>query len=498
MSNSYPELMARIIDVGRLQSMEALLDWDQETQMPKGGAKARAEQTALIAGLAHEQLINAQTWKLLDHAQADDDDYVAQTNIRETRRNLQRASKLPTELVKKIALTSSLAKNAWIEAREKNNYSLFAPLLHELIDLKKQVADRIGYETEPYDALLDEFEPGAKTNEVEKLFAILREKTVALLAKLMDSTHKPDSSILQRRYPQADQVALCRTMAEAVGFNFNAGRADVSVHPFCTTIGGPGDVRITTRYLENFLPTALFGTLHEAGHGLYEQGLLHEHAFTPMGTAVSLGVHESQSRMWENMVGRKKEFWMFHYKNLQTLFPDALFEVSEEAFYAAINTVTPSLIRVEADELTYNLHIILRFEIERALLTDSISVKDLPAVWNEKMTQMLGVTPANDAEGCLQDIHWSMGAFGYFPTYALGNLYAAQLFEQAQQDIPDLEDCIAENDHQPLLTWLRENIHQHGQRFGADELIERVTQKPLTIEPFMNYLTEKFSAVYEI
>ena len=272
----------------------------------------------------------------------------------------------------------------------------------------------------------------------------------------------------------------------------------MSTHPFTTTVGGPTDVRFTTRYQEDFLPAGMFGTLHETGHALYEQGLPREHACTPMGTHISLGIHESQSRLWENMVGRSRAFWECHYAMVQGEFGDVLGGVPLEAFYRAINTVAPSFIRVEADELTYNLHIILRFEIERALISGELSVAEVPELWNTKFKELLGTTPPTNREGCLQDVHWSMGIFGYFPTYALGNLYAAQFFAQACQDIPDLYDQIRHDNQQPLLAWLRENIHRHGQRYRAFELIERVTGKPLSLDPFITYATEKFCAVYGV
>lgn len=496
MNDAYSHLMERVKDIGRLESIEALLDWDQETLMPTHGVDARAQQIALLAGIAHEKLIADDMRSLLDQAQIDENDYVAQTNLRETRRKVERKSKIPTKLVKEIAHSATLAKQAWADARESSDYSLFAPHLKTLIDLKKQVADCIGYEQERYDALIDEYEPGARSRDIEALFAELRAATVSLLDKLQASSNTPDASILARHYPRNLQEQLSQKMADALHFDFSSGRADVTVHPFCTTIGGAGDVRITTRYQEDFLPSAMFGTMHEVGHGLYEQGLLKEHMFTPMGEAVSLGIHESQSRMWENMVGRGRAFWNYHYHDVQKMFRESLGDVSLDTFYEAINTVSPSFIRVEADELTYNLHIVLRFEIERALFRDELDVDDIPAAWNEKMQQMLGVTPPNDREGCLQDIHWSMAGFGYFSTYALGNLYAAQFFEQANQDIPDLQERIAANDHRPLLNWLRDNIHQHGQRYRAGELVENVTGKPLTIKPFMKYVTDKFSQVY--
>ena len=495
-TDAYAKLIERVRDVGRLGSVEQLRDWDQETYMPQKGVSARAEQAALIAAIAHERLVSDETRALLDDASAPSDDYVAQTNLRETRRAFKRSVMIPTELVREIAKTSSLAKDAWSQARKASDMAGFAPFLEKLVTLKKQLAEHVGYEGEPYNALMDEFEPGANANDMAVLFATLRDATVELLERIENCTSNPDTSILKRFYPEAGQRKLSQRMAEALNFDFSAGRADVSVHPFCTTIGGGGDVRITTRYLERFLPAALFGTLHETGHALYEQGLLAEHIFTPMGEAVSLGIHESQSRMWENLVGRSREFWSFHWDELKKTFPDSLGDVSIEQYYRAINAVEPSMIRVEADEVTYNLHIILRFEIERALFDGSLAVSDVPAAWNEKMHKALGIKPATVAEGCLQDIHWSMGAFGYFPTYALGNLYASQFFDQAKLDIPDLPARIAANDHRPLLDWLRDRIHRHGQRYRAAELVERVTGKPLSIDAFIGHVTTKCTEVY--
>lgn len=498
MSQAYNQLIDRIKDVARLDSIGQLLDWDQETGMPENGVSARAEQIALVAGIGHEKFVSDETRRLLDAAQAPAGDAVAETNIREIRRRFERKAKLPTDLVKEMAHTATIAKDVWAKARKASDFAAFEPLLSKTVELKRKAAEFIGYKTEPYDALMDEFEPGAKSADIEKLFAELVQATVPLLQRITAAPKKPDASILARHFPKAQQQALSRKFAESLGYDFKAGRADVSTHPFCTTIGGPGDVRITTRYLEDFLPAAMFGTMHEVGHALYEQGLPRDHRFTPMAEAVSLGIHESQSRMWENLVGRSRPFWECHYKEVQAAFPEALGGVPLDAFCGAINTVQPSLIRVEADELTYNLHIALRFEIERGLISGTVAAKDVPGVWNEKFRKYLGLTPPSDREGCLQDIHWSMGAIGYFATYTLGNLYAAQFFEQARKDIPELDDHIRKNDHKPLLAWLRKNIHQHGQRYRAHELVQRVTGRPLTIGPFVSYVTKKFGAVYGV
>lgn len=496
-SDAYAKFLDHVRDIFRLRSVIALLDWDQETQMPKHGVRARAEQISMMSGLAHDRLVSDDTRRLMEAVKTDGH-YERETNLRETRRQYERAIRVPTRLVMDIAHTSTLAKDAWQEARQQKDFSKFAPLLGKLLDLKREQADRIGYETEAYDALLDEYEPGAKAAEIEQLFDGLQKATVSLLQRIAGAKTKPDFSILSRRFPRAAQQELSRKMAEAVNFDFSAGRQDVSAHPFCTTIGGAGDVRITTRYNERYLPSAMYGTLHECGHALYEQGLPIEHLFTPMAEAVSLGIHESQSLMWENMVGRSRAFLEHHYPTIQKMFPDALGNVSLHAFYGAINTVQPSFIRVEADEVTYNLHIVLRFGLERAMLSRKLEVRDVPSAWNERFKGLLGLTPPDDAQGCLQDIHWSMGAIGYFPTYTLGKLYAAQFFAQASKDIPDLPDRIRRNDLRALLSWLRENIHRHGQRYRAHELVQKVTGKSLTIEPFMQYVTGKCQEIYKL
>jgi len=390
-----------------------------------------------------------------------------------------------------------MARDVWAKARAESNFAMFAPHLKELLELKREVARLIGYEEEPYDALLDEYEPGAKSSDVARTFAALRGPLSAFVRQLSESKKKPDGSILHRHFPKAAQEQFGRRLAEAIGFDFKSGRIDVSTHPFCSGTS-PGDVRLTTRYQEDFFSPAIFGVLHEAGHGLYEQGLNGAHLFTPLGTAASLGIHESQSRMWENMVGRSRPFWEHFYPDCQRAFPEALTGVSLDAWVGAINNVSPSLIRVEADEVTYNLHIILRFELERAMIAGKLEVVDIPEAWNAQMKELLGITPPDDREGCLQDIHWSMAGFGYFPTYALGNLYAAQFFAAAHKAIPDLTERIRRGEFRTLLEWLRENIHRHGQRYRADELVQRVSGAPLSIEPLMAYLRGKFGPIYGV
>ncbi|HVP13629.1 MAG TPA: carboxypeptidase M32 [Phycisphaerae bacterium] len=495
MSDTYDKFINLVCEIGQLDSIAQLLDWDSETYMPGNGLHVRADQLALTAAMAHERRSSSRLGDLLSQLEQSNLDPVQAANVREIRRLHDRAVKVPAELVRRIAHAMTLAKDAWGKAREASSFPTFAPHLEELLTLKRQVADLIGYRTERYDALMDDFEPGITTAEVAAIFASLRGPLAAFVRQLTESKRQPDTSILHRHFPREAQERFSRRMAEAIGFNFNAGRIDVSKHPFCTGMG-PGDVRLTTRYYEDFFNASVFGVLHEAGHGLYEQGLDPKHVFTPAGQSVSLGVHESQSRMWENLVGRSRPFWEAFYPECQKAFPQALGSVSLDAFYGAINRVGPSLIRVEADEVTYNLHIIVRFELERAMIDGKLAVKEVPEAWNAKMRELLGVTPPNDREGCLQDIHWSMGTFGYFPTYALGNLYAAQFFEAAHRAIPDLTDRIRRGELSPLREWLRTNIHVLGSRYRAGDLVQRVTGNPLSTEPFMRYIHGKFAPIY--
>ncbi|MBI5764000.1 MAG: carboxypeptidase M32 [Planctomycetes bacterium] len=524
MNTDYDTLISLVKEANTLSSVESLLDWDSETYMPERGLVARAEQLSLMAALSHQKRTDPRIGELLGKVEAvighggqgrpphstEQSHHLTSNvqirpaqlsgltcaaNVREIRRGYDRAVKIPEDLIRKIAKASTLAKDAWGKARADNDYAAFAPHLSMLLDLKRKVADCIGYKGEPYDALLDEFEPGMTAAEVGRVFDSLRGPLSEFVKRLANAPRQPDASILHRHFPRAAQEKFGKRMAEVIGFDFKAGRLDVSKHPFCSGTS-PGDVRLTTRYYEDFFSPSVFGVLHEAGHGLYEQGLPAEHLFTPMCQATSLGIHESQSRMWENFVGRSRAFWERFFGEAQGAFPAALGDVSLDAFVGAINTVQPSLIRVEADEVTYNLHIILRFELERQLISGTLTVKDVPAAWNAKMTELLGVTPATDREGCLQDIHWSMGAFGYFPTYALGNLYAAQFFAAAGKAIPDLQGCIRRGEFLPLLTWLRENIHRHGQMHRAPDLVLRVTGAPLSIEPFLAYVKGKFGPIY--
>lgn len=497
---NYETLLQRVRDIGHAYWIEALLDWDQETYMPPRAAAVRGDQLAFIAGVHHERLTSDELSGLLAACERDgvdrNGDPAAATNVRETRRIHERARRIPKQLVEEIARTTAVAKSVWSDARKANDFARFAPHLEKIVDLKRQVAEAVGYQDDMYDALLDEFEPGAKTAEVQRVFDAVRKELVPLVQAIKDAPRKPDTKLLERDAPVAAQRDFNQWLAGAIGFNFEAGRIDVSAHPFCTGMS-PADVRLTNRYNERYLPTSIFGILHEAGHGLYEQGFVPERAGTPAGKSVSLGIHESQSRMWENLVGRSRPFWNFAYPKLQQSFP-ALTGVGVEEWYFAINAVRPSFIRVEADEVTYNLHIMVRFDLERRLLSGKLAIKDVPAAWNAAYKELLGIEPATDREGCLQDIHWSSGIFGYFPTYALGNLYAVQFFEAARKQLGDVQAQFARGEFAPLLSWLRKNIHEHGMRFNPTELVRHVTGAALTPAPYLDYLRAKFKPLYGI
>lgn len=495
---SYETFVGKVREIHTFHAIESLLDWDQETFMPRRAASHRAGQLALIAGHAHERLTSDELGRLLGQLEKDTNgaDPIRATNIRELRRQFDRAVKIPTRLVQEIARTSSLAKEVWAKARRESRFADFAPHLEQLLDLRRQVADHVGWKTEPYDALMDEFEPGAQAAEVQAVFDKVKAEVVPLVAAVKAAPRQPKRDVLTRLCPQAGQAAFNRRLATAMGFDFDAGRIDISTHPFCSG-QTPTDVRMTTRYDEHYLPMSLFGTMHETGHGLYEQGLPVEHTGTPMADAVSLGIHESQSRLWENQIGRSRPFWEHFFPILQAEFP-SMQDVTLADWHFAINTVAPSFIRVEADEVTYNLHIMLRFEIEREMLAGKLAVQDVPDRWNAAMQQYFGLTPPNDAEGCLQDIHWSMGAFGYFPTYALGNLYAAQFCDTARTAISDFDGRLRRGELLPLREWLRSNIHQHGMRYRAGELVQVVTGRPLSHQPFVDYLNAKFKPLYGV
>ncbi len=494
--NELRERVAEIVDLGQAA---AVLGWDQETMMPPKGAEYRATQQATLHGVIHERLTNARIGELLSSLEEPDVQStlseVDRAIVRVIRRDYDRATKLPESLVKDLAMATTRGVESWRRARRESRWEIFAPDLKRIVELKRREASCIGYKEHPYDALLDEFEPGATASQIGPLLNQLRNETVALLARIDQSPRRPDRTVLEQPYAIAGQKAFGELILRQMGFDFEAGREDTSAHPFTTSFG-PTDVRITTRYDENDLATALYATIHEGGHALYDQGIPPGFARNGLGESASLGIHESQSRLWENFIGRSLPFWQFALPRLIEIFPSQVDNASPETMFGAVNRVARSLIRVEADEVTYNLHIILRFELELALIANEIDVDDLPRLWNEKMRDLLGIDVPNDAVGVLQDTHWGSGLFGYFPTYSLGNLYAAQLWATIRRDVPDLDHRLSQGDFQVVLSWLRQKIHRFGRMYTPSELIQQATGEPLNPQYLIRYLNDKYRAIY--
>ena len=494
----YDQVCRHVRQTALLASIGSVLEWDERTMLPPGGGDYRAEQMALLSGLTHDRATDPQLGDWLSQLAGSplaDPESDSGVTLRRLKRQYDKKVKLPKKLVEELTRAAVLGQQAWQEARSKNDFAMFRPHLEGMIRLKQEQAESLGYRECRYDALLDEYEPDALTSEIAGRLAALRDELVPLVGEIRQSGRRADISVLAHSFPVAAQEEIGREAAARIGFDFNRGRLDVTAHPFCATLG-PGDCRITTRYHVNHFNNAFFGILHEAGHGLYEQGLPAPQFGLPLGEAVSLGIHESQSRLWENMVGRSHAFWRHFYPETKRRFPAALSDVTLDQFYAAINDVRPSLIRIEADEATYNLHIIVRFELEKALLEGQLKVADLPAAWNEAYAKYLGIEPTGPADGVLQDVHWAAGLIGYFPTYTLGNLNAAQFFAKADADLGGLSDLFAQGQFAPLLDWLRSNIHQHGQRYSADELVRHATGQPPSPRPLMAYLRAKLGPLY--
>ena len=502
MTRRFDQLVSDLREVSLMASIQSTLEWDEQVMMPPGGASHRADQKAWLARTMHARQTNPAFGEALvgaeqEHA-ADPSSGEEGALLRQARRSYDRAVKLPGSLVEELARTTAHAHHAWVDARKANEPSRFAPWLGRIIDLKKQQAACLaGPGQGTYDVLVDEFEPGETTAHLREIFGALRAPLVDLVGRVASSGRRPPVEVLAKQWPVAAQEALGREAAKALGYDFERGRLDVSVHPFSISLG-PGDSRITTRYTADRFEGAFFGVMHETGHALYEQGLPSDRWGTPLGEAVSLGVHESQSRLWENLVGRSRAFWRYFYPKAVAAFPEALAGVREEQFVAAVNAIAPSEIRVEADEATYNLHILLRFEIEQALMDGSLRPDDVPQAWNDALHAMLGVRPSSDARGCLQDVHWSGGAIGYFPTYTLGNLFSAQLFEAAKRDLGDLDGQFERGEFTPLREWLRQHVHRHGQRYTPQELLTRATGAAPSVEPLLAHLRRKAAEVYGV
>jgi carboxypeptidase Taq len=498
MNEKYTKLHELIAEVVNINHSAALLGWDQQTYMPPGGAEERGYMLATLAKLSHDKFTSDEIGSLLADLKKElpnlDPDSEEYRIIKVTTRDYEKETRVPGEFVAEFAQVTTLAQQAWMEARGKSDFSIFRPHLEKILEMGKRYVSFFPPADHPYDILLDKFEPGMKTSDVKGIFEALRPQQVELVKAIADRP-QVDDSFLHVDYDEKTMLAFSEEVATAFGYDFKRGRQDKSAHPFTQSIG-PDDVRITTRFDPKHPFALLFGTMHETGHALYEQGVGHIWSRTMIENGASLALHESQSRMWENLVGRSLPFWEHFYPRVQELFPKQLGKVKLEKFYKAINKVQPSLIRVEADEATYNLHIMLRLELEIAMIEGKVVVKDLPELWNTKMQEYLGVTPPNDAKGVLQDIHWSGGMMGYFSTYALGNLVSVQLWDRFLEINPELEDQIRKGDFSALLSWLRVKIHQYGRKYEPQELVERVTKSRIDAAPYVRYLNKKYRAIY--
>lgn len=497
----YDQFLTRWKKIAAVQAAVDVLSWDQQVMMPPKGATERADQMTALREYQHELITAdalARTLEELDAARRDGMFAGAEAaNIRLAHRAAARKRRIPADLASEIARLESIGFDSWRRAKETDDFSSFAPTLQRMIELKRQYARALTENgSDLFTPLLQDYEPDYTAADVEALFVALRRDLVPLVQKVLDIVEQPDDSLLHNGYGQERIAAFAREVIGTMGYDFNAGRVDLAPHPFCS--GTRDDVRITTRYVTGEEIEMIFSTVHEAGHALYEQGLPREHAGAPAGDAVSLGVHESQSRFWEVMVGRSRRFWDHYYPKLRTAFSEFLAGVGAEEFYRALNRARAGTIRVRSDPLTYNLHIVLRFEIERALIAGDLEATDLPAAWNEKFRELFGFVPPSNAEGVLQDVHYGYGAFGYFPTYTIGNLFAAQLYEAAVRDMPGMEDGIAVGNLQPLRDWLRERVHREGSVYPARELVVRATGEPLGTEAFMRFLKARYGDVYGV
>ena len=494
----FKELDERICHYSDILS---LVNWDSATGAPPKGTSLTSKAKGTLASEMFRLTTSEEMGSYLEtltkttvYNQLDD---VTKACVRERKRSYDKAKRIPPTLHKEFVIHSSNARKFWEEAKSTDNFAHFQPSLEKMVEIMRRFIDCYGYDEHPYDALLDNYEPQFTVKKLDTLFSGLRTRTIELLERVQRSSHQPNSEVFTQFFDVAKQKEFSLFILPKLGYDLDAGRLDESAHPFATGIN-TGDVRITTRYHERDPRGAIFGTIHECGHALYEQGVNPDLEGTIIRRGTSMGIHESQSRFLENIVGRSYEFWTLFYPDLQRFFPEQFKEVSVEEFYRAVNAVEPSFIRVEADELTYNLHIMIRYEIEKALMASEIEVKDLPDIWNEKIKEYLGITPPSNSLGVLQDIHWSFGGFGYFPSYSLGNLYAAQIRHTLLQQMPSFTTLIAEGNFTPIREWLREQIHQYGKMYTPAELIMRVTGEELNAAYLMDYLEEKYTNLYQL
>ncbi len=478
----------------------ALLGWDQETQLPPGGAASRAEVMGALTEVYHNRATSDRLGEKIDLAAAEiaGEDGPLSALVREATRDWRRSRCVPTELAQEVAVQASKSVMAWRSARQQDDFAGYRPQLERMVDLKCQVADAIGrdFGSTRYDTLLDEYEPGMTGAQFQGYIDVVKPRLVQLVADATPRCARMDVQFLSAGYDRDQQLEFSREVLSAMGYDFDRGRLDLTAHPFCTGIAAPFDVRITTRVDDDDFTGNFFSVIHEGGHALYEQGLDPAWAGTPLGSATSLGIHESQSRLWENVISRSDEFWTHWLPRFRAAFPGRCDSVSHTDFVAAVNRVVPSLIRTEADEVTYSLHVMLRFELEHGLIEGKINVEDLPELWRTQMQELLGVVPENDADGVLQDIHWAMGAFGYFPTYFLGNLYGAQIDRQARKELPDLDEQLARGEMIPLREWLGEKVHMQGRRYQSLDLIREICGEDLDPTLFVDYLEDKVTRFF--
>jgi carboxypeptidase Taq len=502
MTNAYEQLRAHHRRLSLLGSAGGVLGWDQQTMLPPGGAAFRGEQLSYLAELRHEMFTDPRVGEWLSECETDssltaDPVSPAAVNLREIRHSYDRATRLPSTLVAEYARVTSAALTTWKHARANDDYGSFAPALQRIIELNIEKARCFGWadDGEPWDALADGFERGMTAAMVAAVFTPLRDQLAALIDQLLGTGAEPSRAFDRVTVPIEQQRRFVEWVIARIGFDFDRGRLDLATHPFCSGFH-PGDVRLTTRFHDDLLSDALGSTMHEAGHGLYEQGLPVDRLYEPSGSAAGLSIHESQSRLWENQVGRSLAFWQWCFPKLREFFGDAFGDLSAEDAFASANKVERSLIRVECDEATYNMHIMIRFELERMMLRGDLDASDLPDAWDQRYREYLGIEVPDNRRGCLQDMHWSQGAMGYFPTYTLGNLYGAQFFEAACDELGDLPGMIGRGEFAPLLQWLNENIHAHGRLYSSDTLCEKVTGKPVSAEPLMRHLRGKLEPLY--
>ena len=504
-SLNYKKLIEKAKTLFILQSAESIVQWDMETMMPPKAVNLRSEQVALLSRIEHKMTTHPEIGKLLHtimkNPQYAKMDAIQKRNVYLTKKNHDEQTKIPEELVAAIAKQKTISVNVWKKAKAAKNFVTFRPELEKTVELTKRSAEilmKVKETKTPYDALIDIFEPKMTTKSITKVFDELREGLVSTLKKCEASPKQIDTSILNRKVPIDVQRRIGADLAEAVGYDVTSknagGRIDETEHPF--TNGYYDDVRITTHYYEDTYASSIFSVLHEAGHAMYEQDLNHEWMYQPVGTACSSGIHESQSRFVENIIGRSREFWVYFLPKLKEIARKTLADIDLDKFVRAINQVTPSKIRVEADEVTYGLHIIIRFNIERDLFADKITVKELPEIWNESYRKYLGTKIENDSEGVMQDTHWASGLFGYFPSYALGNIYSGQILEAMEKDLPDWRKRLEKGSFAGTKQWLTENVHASGNLYDPAELIKRITGKELTVTPYLDYLNEKYSKLY--